>query len=73
MSSSDARLFADLTARVSELETSLAALSSRVAVLEETRGKDLHGDLYGAPVDHTADREERAELRRGPGRPPGPR
>ena len=64
MAQSDTALLADLTARVERLEQLVA----------EMRPKELHQDLYGPEADHTADRNERAELaRRGPGRPPGPR
>jgi hypothetical protein len=67
MSSSDARLWADMVARVERLEATVNRLT------KEVEGEDLHGELYGEPPDHAADREIRAELRRGPGRPPGPR
>lgn len=61
MSSSDVRMFDELVARVDALAARIFALEERVG------GKDMHQELYGPEVDHT---EERAELRRGPGRPP---
>ncbi len=67
MSSSDARLWADMVARVERLEVTVARLT------KEVEGEDISEELYGEPPDHAADREARAELRRGPGRPPGPR
>lgn len=67
MSSSDARLWADMVARVERLEATVKRLVGAV------EGEDVSGELYGEPADHAADREARAEMRRGPGRPPGPR
>jgi hypothetical protein len=69
MSNSDARMWADLVARVETLEKTVARL------VDAVEGKDLSGELYGAPADHTADRAERAEMmkRAIPGRPTGPR
>lgn len=61
MSSSDSAMFAELVVRVDTLERKLAELAERI------EGKELHTELYGAEVDHTADRE----ARRGLGRPPG--
>jgi hypothetical protein len=69
MSNADARMWADLVARVETLEKTVERL------VEKVEGKDLSGELYGAQADHTADRAERAELakRAIPGRPTGPR
>lgn len=70
MSSSDARMWADMVERVTRLETTVARL------VDEVEGKDVSGDLYGPAADHAEDRRERAELakRAIPGRPPpGPR
>jgi hypothetical protein len=67
MSSSDSAMFAELVARVDQLEAVLADLLRRFAEMSErVEGKELHGELYGPEVDHAADRE----ARRGPGRPP---
>lgn len=66
MSSSDARMWADMVARVEKLEAAVKGL------VDLAEGKDMHSELYGEPANHTADREERAEMRRGPGRPPNP-
>lgn len=59
---SDARILADLTARVEALEEKLAELLPKQA------------DLYGPEADHTEDRQARAAIgaeKRPPGRPPG--
>jgi hypothetical protein len=62
MAASDTQMLNDLIARIEKLEQQMA----------EMRPKELHQELYGEEVDHTADRNERAEIaRRGPGRPPG--
>ena len=64
MSMSDARILADLTARVEALEEKLAELLP----------KEVQGELYGSEPDHTEDRQARAALgaeKRLPGRPPG--
>ena len=75
MSSADARMWADMVQRVNKLEELTERLAARVTGLgERIEGKDLSAELYGAEADHSQDRAERAEImRRGPGRPPGPR
>jgi hypothetical protein len=76
MSSSDARMFADLVARVAKLETRAGDTESEVHELaERVFGKDLADELYGPQMDHSMDRADRAALlkRAIPGRPTGPR
>lgn len=63
MSASDTAMLQGIIERVEKLEKAVQEL------VEGRQGKELHGELYGAEVNHTEERE----ARRGPGRPPGPR
>jgi len=62
MAVSDTQMLNDLIARIERLERQMAQLHPT----------EMLDEMYGEQVDHTADRNERAEIaRRGPGRPPG--
>jgi hypothetical protein len=66
MSSSDARMFDALAERVAALEAGQAEIERRLAALAERMAallpRDVSPELYGAEVDHVADREVRAAL-----------
>jgi hypothetical protein len=66
MSSSDARMFEALEARVVALEAAHAVQEAAFVVLRERLAallpRDVSPELYGTEPDHAADRDARAAL-----------